>query len=386
MVKQAQCLDNGGAMIRRYWLAILATFALCAVVQVAIAGQSLYSGKTWVGSEDNSLDNAFARVLKQVLVKVSGYSDISSDQQVNEALVHAREWLQRYHYLNNPGQNGSQQWVWVQFDPHPLNALLKRTKHIAWTTPRSKTLIWFLLDHDGNQQVLKEDDDMPLAKQFDQLLNQRGLPYVFPKMDEHDQWLLQSKALWRLQTKQIMKASSRYHSDQVAVIKMVFQPHDKAWHVAMHVLNRVGEKVIILQNPSLSQLLIQLSDGLLTQTYAAASLIDTLQQQTVAELDVTGINSMEDYQSLMDVLRKQPLVKEISLQGLFAHGVYLKLNIAGSDSHFFRNLMATQELTSLGAPTIRHGKPRVWQFTWPARHNANVGEHNVRTINAGHAT
>lgn len=326
-----------------------------------------YATKTWVIPGADGWNAAVQRGLHQVLVKASGNPAVLEQPWVTEADTQAASWVQRYHYLNATERAGLPEregrWLRIQFDPRPIRELLLKANIKPWQIDRPNTLVWFLLDHDGRQQILSHQDDSSVMQQFRLLLEQRGLPQIFPELDQQDQWLLSSKHLWTLHRGPIEQASERYHPDQVLVVKMVYQPYDQAWHADVQVLfPHAPVRQAVLNNTSLAGLMKEVADQALVFTYDFASLAEPLQQETTTVLQVMGIETMQAYQTLMALLKHQDLVKHAELSGLTPHGVFIRLKVVGSDSHFFRGLMALKQLTYESKQTNPAG--RLWRFAW----------------------
>ena len=337
--------------------------AMLGFSQLAMAvNTSLYGGKTW-WDDAGGIQAAAERVLPQVLVKLSGDPHAPEQWPVADMQDRLKGWVERYHNDEPPLARDHRKWVWVQLDAEAINTLLKRHGTVPWSTPRPKTLLWFVLDHDGKQAIFSDKGDSPFAGQLLALLNERGLAVTLPAMDKVDQAFQQTKQLWHLNAKAIRKASKRYHARQIVVVKAVYQLYDARWHAELFQLSDAGIKQASADSASLTQLLGQVADKTLETTYASVALIDSVQKESMAQVRIDGIASIEDYHNVLQFFAKHKKVKTVEPTVLEPGQVTFRLQLLGSASHFFRQLMAVKQVHYVRSHSDTEGD-KVWQFVW----------------------
>lgn len=227
--------------------------------------QGLYSASVLVeGQGAQFRDDAFARALYQVLVKVSG-----SDQAVNKPeligqLTQARSFALTFSYRENPqyktalalraqsdqdklqnlsnegsmgaaksedleGQNTDDQRAEntplppeflfdVSFAKSSVDTLLSEFQIPVWGATRPSILIWPVATTDNGRVLLSTDDDR--VNQLAVLAQQRGLPIFFPVLDLVDLNSVDVDELWALYFDSVVDASLRYTPDALAIVKL----------------------------------------------------------------------------------------------------------------------------------------------------------------------
>ncbi len=339
----------------------------CALMSMSWAvladDSALYGGRTW-WDDQAGIEDAASRVLPQVLVKLTGSPSVPNQWHIETLQGQLQDMVLRYHTINAPLASDTRKWVWIQLDPDRLNKLIDQHKQVPWTTSRPRTLIWFVLDHDGRQDIFGADMRSELVDQLHEALDQRSLVSVFPAMDDKDKAFYQSGALWSFNIPDIRKASRRYHPEQILVVKAVYQPYDAHWHATQLLVSDAINTPMKVDSPSLTQLLVQIADRALAQTYASMALIDSLQQQSSAKMQIVGVSSSDTYHNVLAFLNNHKKVKNVVPYALSADEITVELDLLGASSHFFRQLMASKSIQFLKTTTDVEGN-KLWQYRWP---------------------
>lgn len=303
-----------------------------------------------VRSQDSHYDQREA--LSQVLVKLSGHA--YSDHALWTSLLNSAEsWVESYRYLDSGGVSFAR----YRFDQESVLAALQQHGVVPWLLPREKTLIILLLDHDGQTSLITDHSTLPITEQLRSDLQKRALPFTW--LNQNKTPSLDAKELWQNNQDQIKSLLKKYQLNQAALIKLVFQPDERAWQGRMSVTNRLGKKDFAFENKKLQSVVSDIADGLLTSTYNLSKIIDAVDNQSRITLKFVGITSELQLQDLQKVLRSFAKVKSIELQGLYESSVTLSCELVGSSSKFMRELLNHSAFSYQAKVTVPKHQP-IW--------------------------
>lgn len=165
------------------------------------------------GQGDKALASAARRALSEVLVKVSGSSQLLGNPQIKEALSQSRSQVQQFSYVRGrPPANELQ--VNMEFDAAYVTDLVRRAGAPLWTANRPLVLAWVVVDGvvDGEEgrQFINWDATPVEAQMLVDEFSRRGVPVQIPVFDLVDVSALGVDDAWRLNGSAIRSASARY--------------------------------------------------------------------------------------------------------------------------------------------------------------------------------
>jgi hypothetical protein len=204
-------------------LLVMGLVASFSVAAEEVAG--LYEAEVPVASQEASDRVVASRAaLEEVLIKVSGSSDILQRPELKPMLDQAEQWVQRYQYRTATAAPGStsapatpSQTLWAAFDRQTINRHLSEAGLPVWGLNRPRTLLWLAIE-DGSDRFLLGGDNRPdMQEKVTNQAQQRGLPLSVPLLDLQDQGSLKVADVWGDFPDVIFKASERYQADAVLV-------------------------------------------------------------------------------------------------------------------------------------------------------------------------
>lgn len=290
-----------------------------ALVAAPLAAQdvALYEGETTVDSQSpEQRGAALPRALAQVLVKVSGDPSIVADAQSQGALSGAASLMQRYRYRQETVmQNGVpalKSVLIAQFDQAAVEALIGRTGHTVWPSPRPAPLLWLAIDDGRGARLVGEAQSSAVAS----LLRRgrdRGLGFSFPQADLQDQTVAGAQAVWRSDLGAVRSAASRYGAEAVLVGKM--QRGASGWTVDWILLDQGNElRRWSSTDPDATVVLAAGADGAasaLARRYAQDILTGAAGNYVVV---VAGLAAADDYGRVVQYLQSLPIVQAIAVR------------------------------------------------------------------------
>ena len=197
--------------------------ALFALPASAARVEDLYTATVELDSmAANPQQDAFARALGEVLVKVTGLPEAGATEARLGALSNATQLVQQYRRLPENRLQAS-------FNAGALRDALDEAGLPVWGNNRPLVAVWFALDAgDGNRMILSEasgESEVGLDEGQIEALREllvetavaRGLPMVLPLVDAEDLGVVSFADLWGDFPGPVMLASQRYGADAVLV-------------------------------------------------------------------------------------------------------------------------------------------------------------------------
>lgn len=193
---------------------------LAAVLSIAMAAQAttvrdLYMGQVAVEDRSQSeLSQAASDALSQVLVKVSGSTEVLSLPEVLSALPEAMSQVQQFSYAIS-GNEEQPLAARFEFDRRWVSQLLRQAGAPLWTANRPEVLLWLVQDGPEGRQFVNVETAPELVAALEAGFARRGVPLRFPLLDLTDAAALSAEQAWNLNATVLQQASSRYRVNEV---------------------------------------------------------------------------------------------------------------------------------------------------------------------------
>lgn len=208
-------------------------------------------------SENELILSAFTNVL----VKVSGRSDINTHPSYQAMLDKAKQAVSQFRYdyreipvqeelettqetikktietdnrLKNSVQSKDsktedqeperEKWFWVRFNAQIVEQLLTEAQLPVWGKMRPATLIWFSEEAQGQRYLQSQYDAPEVYEALSKQAEQRGISLNFPFLDLQDQASLSANDIWGGFTDAILTASRRYQAQVVLTLSLFKEP------------------------------------------------------------------------------------------------------------------------------------------------------------------
>jgi hypothetical protein len=169
-------------------LAFIVVFGLWTPLVALAQPASVY--QVTVPVDDHSVearDQALSRALEQVLVRVSGESDVARQAGASDVLGRARQLVKRFGYTGGgepeEGETPEPLMLEAQFDPNAVKREMERARLPIWGGERPRTLIAI----NTGSGFLTETGEA--AASLKAAAGERGLPLAFPTSSDARQRL-----------------------------------------------------------------------------------------------------------------------------------------------------------------------------------------------------
>jgi hypothetical protein len=316
-------LFKGKNRMNRY----LAIFLLLTVSQLVPAQvvTNLYQATVAVESDD-STHEPLKQALMQVLIKLSGNHKIVADPAVKAKIEQADRLVLQYEYQTVNDRSV----LLVQFDEVAVKKLLRSTGSPLWSSSRPDWLMWIVLDTEGRQAILNEEEQSNEVTLIKMQAIQRGLPVIFPVLDFEDRANLKVSDIVTGIKEPIIATAKRYGVKAIctgwlftSVESGKLEGHwriyigdekELSWkssHTELaKLLNEATDKAI----DSIAHYFLTNSDQKKPITTEAASSPSTAgEAKTSFKLVVTGIPGMRDYAQVQTYLQNLDVITSVQV-------------------------------------------------------------------------
>lgn len=304
----------------------------------AVTVDGLYSAQVPVASSSpEDREQAYSAGLRQVLLRVSGRSDVLDLDGAGALLDKAESLLQSYQFLRAPNDQSSDQ-LKMMFGPVGVNRALASIDAPVWGTNRPLTLAWVAVESNSGRILLKAgesgDQQGPGAgwrQAFASAAASRGLPLAFPPGGGDNARRMLSE-VWGQFMDSIRQASADYDHDLLALVKIRQQGGQwtASWSLDGAGVN-VAATTITADSPSqLADRMVGAWADKLAQRYAVAA--GDISDAARVDLVVDGVGSLQDYAAVIQALEKMAPVANADPVRVTADQMTLKVEVNGEVS------------------------------------------------------
>ncbi|WP_240001358.1 DUF2066 domain-containing protein [Photobacterium kishitanii] len=323
----------------RFALLFLAVLAL--PIQAATVNDLYQTQVTLIGNDQQADQAAREQGLANVLVKISGNTDILNNPAIKTAITNSGSYISQFGYSQVDGQRA----IDLSFDKNQIKQLLIQSKASIWKDQRPNILVW-MVDSDGQQRnILWDQSTNALINDTKQAADSRGLPLTFPVGDITDATAVNVSDLWGNFIDPIAAASTRYHADGVLLVKAQQQPNGNVslnWQFYPQQPSKIATADTQPITGTTSGTLSQTSTKMINQItdYLAHKYAVVLGGVAGGKIniEVDNIQSTEDFFALEKMLNSLTTVGSANAMRIKGNSVIFQLNLQGSEHAFHQEI------------------------------------------------
>lgn len=299
---------------------------------------------------DQSAENrpaAMAEAMRQVVVKVSGWSAVANAPALTEAMKKPAPYVQRYSYRTREPADAELPVVMsVVFDRSRIDQLLQRAGHSSWDAARPLTMVWLAVEQ-GNQQILVGASDRGLVKEMvTRAAQRRALPLRLPLLDATDRVRVQAEDVWGDFHDKIIQASQRYEAQAVLVGRLGQQGAGR-WQVRW-TLYQGGISQHWSQTGNQVEELVAYGIDMGTNTLALANKSMTaLATGNESHWVVKGVRDMRSHRRVMEYLTALRSVTRVQLEQVNGDSVRVRITTSTGEAALRQQLANDNRLRAL---------------------------------------
>jgi hypothetical protein len=181
--------------------------------------------------------------LSNILVRVSGRSDVALLPGMDSYLKQASRYVQQFRYRTVPepvveavSGEETRQVLWIRFNEKAVNQLLYSQHLPVWGKNRPAVLVWLVLDDRQQRHLISNDSRHEVRQMFSEQGQVRGLPLRFPLLDLTDRANISISDVWANFEDTVLSASQRYQAEAVLVGR-IYQGFSGAWSARWSLYN-----------------------------------------------------------------------------------------------------------------------------------------------------
>ena len=208
--------------IGRIWLLSLAV--LCSKPLLAVEVKGMFETELVARSESaDDRTQAVKQALFAVLDRILVTEDIAKLPVVQEMLLGAQHYVKQSQYSLLPAEEyaeSSARLFRVQFDEDQILEVLRKSQVGIWSEIRPETLLWLVVDEDGQRQFYNADEmpDIESALAFASKL--KGVPLIYPILDLEEQQKISLNDVLGANSKNLLAVSARYEVTSIMAGRM----------------------------------------------------------------------------------------------------------------------------------------------------------------------
>ena len=319
----------------RFALLFLAVLVL--PVQAATVNDLYQTQVTLIGNDQQADQAAREQGLANVLVKISGNTDVLDNVAIKTAITNSGHYISQFGYSQVNGQRA----IDLSFDKHQIKQLLIKSKASIWKDQRPNILVW-MVDSDGQQRnILWDQSTNGLVNDTKQAADSRGLPLTFPVGDMTDATAVNASDLWGDFIDPIASASAHYHADGLLLVKAQQQPDGSVslnWQFYPQKPSQIATAATQPMTGTASGTLAQTSTKMINQVtdYLANKYAVVLGGVAGGNIniEVDNIHSTENFFALEKMLNGLTTVHSANAMRIKGNSVIFQLDLQGSEQAF----------------------------------------------------
>ncbi|WP_232784860.1 DUF2066 domain-containing protein [Psychromonas sp. MB-3u-54] len=324
--------------------------------------ENLYQGNIIVEKQGEQQLKELA--LQQVLIKVSGNSQVNRLDESQQLLKKTQNLLSQFGYRNIENNR----YFMAVFDPSKINQALKEMGQPVWGETRPRTLVWLIVESEGERKLISDtmingDQDDVLSLVLKSTEQERGINLRFPLMDLDDNLAVSLSDVSGRFFDQIALASERYDASLFSVANLK-QKDEKTWDLEWVLVynspqsmkNKVvlseqlrGEKSVVL-----SDMTNKIADYYADQYAILATDADKFSQS----IYISGISSLQQHEKLNQVLSGILAIASYEVVSVDAMQVKVNVKVNGGINSF-ENALNVQTNLQLDA-----SQSEKFHFNW----------------------
>ncbi|WP_297482676.1 DUF2066 domain-containing protein [uncultured Photobacterium sp.] len=319
----------------RFALLFLAVLVL--PVQAATVNDLYQTQVTLIGNDQQADQAAREQGLANVLVKISGNTDVLDNAAIKTAITNSGYYISQFGYSQVNGQHV----IDLSFDKNQIKQLLIKSKASIWKDQRPNILVW-MVDSDGQQRnILWDQSANGLVNDTKQAADSRGLPLTFPVGDMTDATAVNVSDIWGGFIDPIASASAHYHADGLLLVKAQQQPDGNVslnWQFYPQQPSKIATTETHPITGTTSGTLAQTSTNMINQVtdYLANKYAVVLGSAAGGNIniEVDNIHSTENFFALEKMLNGLTSVHSANAMRIKGSSVIFQLDLQGSEQAF----------------------------------------------------
>lgn len=355
--------------------ALLSMFFAASAVAVPV--EDLYVAEVLVPrASQTQLASGAREGLLEVLVRVSGTTEVSDSPVIRQALSRPQNYYYQYSFESpdEPVQSGdapeeepddddreaesTARILRIYFEPSAIARLLREGGFNVWGSNRPSILLWVAVSDGQGRRLLGETDDSELVQSFNRQARRRGLPLMYPLLDLEDEANLSPAAVWGFFLGRVADASQRYNPDSILTGR-VSKIGDDRW--SAHWSYFIEERWISVDSTASSidalveQVIDRLADNLVSR-YAIGS------SRGFVWMRVESVDGLEEYAAVSGYLENLLPVLDSQVVEVSGNEVLYRLSTEGQSRQLVEIIELDKKMVLMNPSAV--DRDAVLKYRW----------------------
>ena len=215
----------------------------------------------------------------------------------------------------------------VRFLPNAINSLLLNAGLSVWGRDRPLILFWVDSDEGGTLHLVGVTDTSLLSSVFDTNAVRRGLPIIFPLVDETDQQQITPQDVLSVNNTVITQASVRYGSNAIVLVNIHAQA-DNTFQTHWTLLSSGDNQIFDFNGADIDPLIAQGVDAV-AENFANQFASSIGQAQTTVQIEMDGINNLTQFAAVQRYLEQLNNAQSVNVIEVQTDSILFQLSITG---------------------------------------------------------
>ena len=281
---------------------------------LAVEVRNLFQTEVMARSQSEADRNAAIKeALTIVLQRVMAGDEILDDPTVKTALAQAPYYVKQYQYaLIESGYDagGQARLMRVLFDEALLLDLLKTGKLGIWNEIRPETLVWLVVDDQGQRRFFKPESMPKIDYALNKAAKQKGLPLIFPMLDLEEREQISVNEVLSAYPEHLLDVSKRYEVVSILAGRLVRKKG--CWQAEWALYFDQGIEQWVQPCVALHEALLGGMKGVYTSLSRYYSIKPDVPEAGTVLLNVAGITGMNDISRVNEYLEALPMTKSVT--------------------------------------------------------------------------
>lgn len=342
--------------MRYTFVPILCLFSILSFGVSAKTKVDIFHTEVPMTEEKNARSIAWGQGLEQVLIKASGNENIASNGVIKKALNHGSNYLAQFKY----GTLNDEASMVMDFNSAQVMSLLSQADVIYWPTERENILVWLVDDSGSERLVGWEQSDLESINDLQNASNYFGLPITLPLGDMDDLTNISATDLWGNFAEPLSKASQRYPSDAVLVLKVSHEASQAQvdWQLYDFAPEKISSnKTAPLSGSELGNTSDAIRDSIakVSAYYAQQNKASANQQADDSlQANFSGIYNVTDFFTLERLLKSLKSVASVQVRSIQGSQVNFTIELFTTVADFEKEAAKKRNLTQTEAPKFNN--------------------------------
>lgn len=314
----------------------------------------LHAAEVAVADQSSATRAAALRdALAQVLVKLTGTSEVLESEAATSMLGNAGRFLQQYRYrtIEPPPTDPEAPRLALRadFDGRALERNLRAAGLPLWGRERPMTLVWIARDDAGGRELLGARQGHAEADALSRAAQRRGLPMRLPVMDAEDATRVSFMDVWGVFEEPLLEAAARYAPDAV-LAGNIFQAGDDLWAGRWTLLRDGMRQRWEVSGESPEAVVNAAVDALAEHFSREFAVAAPLAGGDGVAMLIENVRSLEDYSRVLSYLGNLSVVKAAHLVQVDGETLQLRLELNGTSRALEQTIALGRQLEPVAEP------------------------------------